>query len=96
MEKEILEILKQMQSELTSLKKGQEETNLRLSGLETKVDNIESDVKVIKTMMDSVYDQTADLTEFRTVVIEKLDDLKEVEKVTRVNCYDIAKLKSIK
>ena len=27
---------------------------------------------------------------------EKLDELKEVEEVTKVNCYDIAKLKAVK
>lgn len=68
MEKEILEILKR---------------------LETKVDSIEK-------KLDGVVEQTADLTEFRTTVISKLDELKEVEEVTKVNCYDIAKLKSIK
>lgn len=68
MEKEILEILKR---------------------LETKVDSIEK-------KLDGVVEQTADLTEFRTTVMSKIDDLKEVEEVTKVNCYDIAKLKAIK
>ena len=68
MEKEILEILKR---------------------LESKVDGIEK-------KLDGVVEQTAELLEFRTTVKTKLDELKEVEEVTKVNCYDIAKLKAVK
>lgn len=75
MEKEILEILKKIETRLSNLEEGQ-------SRIEKK--------------LDGVVEQTADLTEFRTTVMSKLDDLKEVEEVTKVNCYDIAKLKSIK
>lgn len=82
MEKEILKILK-------SIQENQIEMNTRLVRLETKVDNIEK-------KLDGVVEQTANLLEFRTKVELKLDDLKEVEEVTRVNCYDIAKLKVMK
>ena len=44
--------------------------------------------------MDTVYDQTADLTEFRTSVNIKLDKLCDLEKVTQTNCFDIAKLRA--
>lgn len=75
MEKEILEILKEIQKDIKGLKDGQERLEKKLDG---------------------VVEQTADLTEFKTSVLSTLEDLKEVEEVTKVNCYDIAKLKAIK
>lgn len=75
MDKEILEILKEIQKDIKGLKDGQERLEKKLDG---------------------VVEQTADLTEFKTSVLSKLEDLKEVEEVTKVNCYDIAKLKAIK
>lgn len=82
MEKEILELLKKMDTRLSNLEEGQKEIKNELTDINKK--------------LDGVVEQTADLTEFRTTVISKLDELKEVEEVTKVNCYDIAKLKSIK
>ena len=67
---------------LQKLVKGQEE--------------LKTDVKEIKEKMDNVYNQTADLTEFKTEVNMKLDELCDVENVTKLNCYEIAKLKSVK
>ena len=71
MEKEILEILKR---------------------LETKVDGIEK-------KLDGVVEQTADLLEFRSEIINKVDgireDLSTVELVTANNYKDIAKLKAV-
>ena len=57
----------------------QQKTNERLERIEKK--------------MDSVYDQTADLTEFRTDTTDKLDKLINV---TKDNCFEIANLKIIK
>lgn len=72
MEKEILEILKR---------------------LETKVDGIEK-------KLDGVVEQTADLVEFRSELINKVDgirdDLSTVELVTAKNYKDIVNLKSVK
>ncbi|NKF05702.1 plasmid stabilization protein [Clostridium gasigenes] len=82
MEKEILEILKEMQVSIKSLDEGQKEIKVEL--------------KEINKKLDGVVEQTADLTEFRTTVLSKLEDLKVVEEVTKVNCYDIAKLKAVK
>ncbi|MBU3103953.1 plasmid stabilization protein [Clostridium gasigenes] len=82
MEKEILEILKEMQVSIKSLDEGQKEIKL--------------DLKEINKKLEGVVEQTADLTEFRTTVLSKLEDLKVVEEVTKVNCYDIAKLKAVK
>lgn len=82
MNEQILEILKRIEQ-------GQIKTNERLDKIENKIDKLD------KTL-EGVYDQTANLSEFKTVVLSKLEELKEVEEVTKVNCYDIAKLKSIK
>lgn len=72
MEKEILEILKR---------------------LESKVDGIEK-------KLDGVAEQTADLVEFRSEILNKVDgireDLSTVELITANNYKDIAKLKAVK
>ena len=80
MEKEILEILKSIQ--------------LDIKGLKDEVKDLKEGQKIIEKKLDGVVEQTAELLEFRTTVKTKLDELKEVEEVTKVNCYDIAKLKS--
>lgn len=82
MEKEILELLKKMDDRLSNIEDGQKELKAELEGINRK--------------LDGVVEQTADLTEFKSTVISKLEALKEVEEVTKVNCYDIAKLKAIK
>lgn len=82
MEKEILELLKKMDDRLSNIEDGQKELKAELEGINRK--------------LDGVVEQTADLTEFKSTVISKLEELKEVEEVTKVNCYDIAKLKAIK
>lgn len=82
MEKEVLELLKKM--------------NDKLESLDNKVDKLDNKISRIEKKLDGVFDQTADLTEFKTNVIDKLDELKSVEEVTKLNCYDIAKLKATK
>ena len=82
MEKEILEILKAIQ--------------LDIKGLKDEVKDLKEGQKIIEKKLDGVVEQTAELLEFRTTVKTKLDELKEVEEVTKVNCYDIAKLKAVK
>ena len=82
MEKEILEILKAIQLDIT--------------GIKDEVKDLKEGQKIIEKKLDGVVEQTAELLEFRTTVKTKLDELKEVEEVTKVNCYDIAKLKAVK
>lgn len=82
MEKEILEVLKSIQSDIKELK--------------DEVKDLKEGQKIIEKKLDGVVEQTAELLEFRTTVKTKLDELKEVEEVTKVNCYDIAKLKAVK
>lgn len=67
-----------------------------LKSLQDDTKEIKSSLKEIDRKLDGVVEQTADLTEFRTSVISRLDELKEVEEVTKANCYEIAKLKIIK
>lgn len=84
MENQILEILKQIQSE-------QVKTNERLGKLEEGQGRIEK-------KLDAVYEQTADLTEFRMETKQSIDalrkDINAVINVTKSNCYDITYLKS--
>lgn len=79
MDNEILELLKAMRNDIKSM-------NERLIKLEEGQKRIEKKI-------DSVYDQTADLTEFRTDTTSKLDKLINV---TKDNCYEIANLKIVK
>lgn len=78
---------------LNQLVEGQNKTNERLDRIERKI--------------DSVIEQTADLTEFRTETKDKLEviedevrgmreDLNTVEIVTSKNWNEIARLKAVK
>ena len=71
---------------LNQLLEGQKNTDLKIDRIERK--------------LDSVVDQTADLTEFRTMVSSNLEDIKDnlsnVEVITASNWKDIAKLKAVK
>lgn len=64
--------------------------NSKLDKIDSRVNNIELEVKEVNRKLDGVVEQTADLAKFKTIVIDNLSD---VEEVTKENCYDIAKLK---
>lgn len=68
----------------------------KLKSINEKLENLEEGQKRIENKLDGVVDQTADLTEFKTTVLESLEDIKAVEEVTKANCYEIAKLKVVK
>ena len=87
--KEILNGINDLKSDVNDLKKEQIKTNERLTNLALGQERLEK-------KLDSVMDQTANLTEFRTEVNEKLENLKELKAVTKENCYEIAKIKAIK
>ncbi|MGY5241224.1 plasmid stabilization protein [Clostridium tertium] len=86
MEKEILELLKNMDTRLSSIERGQKE--------------IKDEISIINKKIDGVVEQTADLVEFRSEIISKVDgirdDLSTVELITANNYKDIAKLKAVK
>ena len=54
---------------------------LDIKGLKDEVKDLKEGQKIIEKKLDGVVEQTAELLEFRT---------------TKVNCYDIAKLKAVK
>lgn len=83
MDKDMLQVLSKLLDE-------------KLKPINDRLENLEEGQKRIEKKLDGVVEQTADLTEFRTNVISRLEDLKEVEEVTKANCYEIAKLKIIK
>ncbi|MGL5153069.1 MAG: hypothetical protein ACRC7N_21120 [Clostridium sp.] len=93
MEKEILEILKRLES--------------KVDNIEFDVKELKSDVKELNRKVDNIYDQTADLTEYRTstsdnieVIKSDVKDIKKdlcfVEEATAKNWQDITRLKAIK
>lgn len=86
MEKEILELLKNMDTRLSAIERGQSE--------------IKEEINLINKKLDGVVEQTADLVEFRSEILNKVDgireDLSTVELVTANNYKDIAKLKAVK
>lgn len=71
---------------LKQIQAEQQKTNERLERIEKKIDN--------------VYDQTADLTEFRTETKQGIEniqkDVNRLTNVTKTNCFDIADLKAVK
>lgn len=86
MEKEILELLKNINTRLSDIERGQNE--------------LKNEINLINKKLDGVVEQTADLVEFRGDLLNKVDgikdDLSTVELVTANNYKDIAKLKSVK
>ncbi|WP_234122874.1 hypothetical protein [Clostridium hydrogenum] len=107
MENEILEILKQIQKEqvktserLERLEEGQKNLTEGQKKLEEGQKKLEEGQERIEKKLDSVHEQTADLTEFRTETKESIDNLRKdinaVINVTKTNCYDITYLKSAK
>lgn len=82
------EEMKSFKEEMLSFK---EKTNQRFDNLETKIDKMDK-------KLESTFNQTEILTEFRTETNHKLDiltaELVGVKSVTKQNAYDIALLKA--
>mgnify|MGYP000996424662 CR=1 FL=1 len=72
----------------------------RLSSIERGQKEIKDEISIINKKIDGVVEQTADLVEFRSEIISKVDgirdDLSTVELITANNYKDIAKLKAVK
>lgn len=102
MEEKILEVLMSMQKEnkefRVEVNQKFDAVNQKFDEVNQKIDEVNKRLDTIETKLESTHSQAADLTEFRTETNTKLDNiLKEVtdvEEVTKVNCYDIAKLKA--
>ncbi|WP_415348441.1 plasmid stabilization protein, partial [Clostridium perfringens] len=75
MEKEVLELLKSIDTKLSTIEKEQNE--------------LKDNMKLINQKLDGVVEQTADLVEFRGNILNKVeeikDDLSTVELVTANN-----------
>ena len=79
----------------------------KLKPIQNDIKDIQGDIKDLKNnqtkfeiKLDSIVEQTANLTEFRSLTINRLDDiadnLNKVESITASNWKDITKLKSVK
>ena len=86
MENQILELLQQLNNKIENIEKSQKE--------------IKDEIVLINKKLDGVVEQTADLVEFRSEIINKVDsirkDITNVEVITASNWQDIAKLKAVK
>lgn len=87
MEKILNQILSEMQSmnkrfdgvdaKLDKLESCMENMESRMENMESRIETIDSTVKEIDRKTTIIFNQTADLTEFKTSVNEKLDALTE-------------------
>lgn len=101
------QILQQILDELKIIKTDVSDLKTDVSGLKTDVSSLKAGQERIEKKLDSVYEQTADLTEFSADANTKLDNIHNrihklssdfitVEAITGKNMQDIAHLKSIK
>lgn len=107
MDREILEILKSIQSDVKDLKTDVKDLKIDVSKLKTDVSELKIGQNKIEEKLDAVHYQTAELTEFMTETKGKLNsisngvtdlrkDITNVEIITSSNWNDIAKLKAVK
>lgn len=100
MENEILVLLNQINDKI-------DRNSEDIKGLTDDIKGLKGDIKALKegqqrieNKLDIVYNQTAELTEFRTETklgIESLQkDIKKLTNVSMTNCFDIADLKAAK
>jgi predicted nucleic acid-binding Zn-ribbon protein len=93
-------ILNQILEELKSLKEGQQNLQQGQQDLQQGQNRLENIVKEIDRKTSAIFDQTADLSEFKTSTVDSLSrietELNTIEKVTAKNCFDITHLKAIK
>ena len=65
----------ELRSDVTGLKQGQDELRADVTGLKQGQDELRADVTGLKQLTQAIFEQTADLLEFRTETIEKLDSM---------------------
>ena len=85
-----------LEEQVNGLDVGQSRLEETVNGLDVGQSRLEAKVDGLVKTVGAIYDQTANLTEFRTEVNIKLEDLKEVKEVTKENCYEIARIKAVK
>lgn len=101
------ELLQQILSEIKAVKSEVSEIKTTQKSMDNRLTNIVEGQTRIEKKLNTVYDQTAGLTEFRTETNTKLDsiesnvnqinkDLSTIEFVTGKNMSDIALLKAVR
>lgn len=82
-----------------NLEEGQKSLEERQKNLEERQKSLEIGQKEIRKNLEAVVEQTANLTEFKEEINNKVDtlveDIRIIEIVTSKNWNDVAKLKSI-
>lgn len=97
MDKNDLQAIREIiQEELKPIKIQLGKVESQATGNAQMLKSLEEASKVHKAAIDNLTYKFADIEGQIKTINEKLDDLKEVKQVTQVNCYDIAKLKSVK
>lgn len=77
-----------LESRMGSLENRMDSLESRVDILDGKIDKVASDLRDVKEKLEIVYIQTADLTEFRTVVSSKLERVdNEIEVLVQENFY---------
>ncbi len=71
----IEKFLNQILSNQVEMQKNISNLQNKVDKMETKMDKIESDIKELKSDVKIIFDQTVNLTEFKTEVMEKLYEI---------------------
>lgn len=101
MDNEILNQLKELfKTELEPIKETIKDIQAEQKKTNERLTSLEDGQKRIEKKIDTIYDQTADLTEFRTETKQGIEniqkDINKLTNVTKTNCFDIADLKAVK
>ncbi|MCR1900194.1 hypothetical protein NSA47_14600 [Irregularibacter muris] len=97
MDKEILELLKEMQKDIKDLKVGQGRLEEGQHRLETGQSKLEEGQQKIRMLLEELEPKNANRhLELKESIKELRKDVNNVEIITSSNWNDIAKLKSIK
>lgn len=69
------ELLKQILSKIDTIDKKQDVMQNDITGMQGSITEMKTDIKEIKSKVSNIYDQTADLTEFRTETKQNLQSV---------------------
>ena len=92
-EERILALLEQLTCAVSGIKADVSGLKTEVSGITCAVSGIKEKLDALTEKVDVIYDQTALLTEFKTEITHKIDDLIIV---TKENTYDITRLKAVR
>src|SRR5699024_8603025 len=87
-----------LEDQVAHIAESQQSLEARIARIEMKVEDLKDEQSEIKKQINSIFQQTGNLVEFRTRASAQLDTLsnsmKGVEIITKENLYDITKLKA--